>query len=70
MECGVTMHGLAVKKHGPVMRGAYASEKKGAQKEAGRHINVTLSRTENQGDVEYTLQLLLESSHSTRLLEK
>ena len=40
------------------------------KKEAGHHINVTLSRTENQGDVEYTLQLLLESSHSTRLLEK
>jgi len=40
------------------------------RKEAGQHINVTLSGTEVQGDVDCILQLLVETSHSARLLAK
>lgn len=33
-------------------------------------LTITLSRTEAQGDVDCILQLLVQTSHSTRLLEK
>jgi len=44
--------------------------KGGHIKKAGQQINVTLSGTEVQGDVDCILQLLVETSHSTRLLAK
>lgn len=42
--------------------------KGGHKKETGQHIDVTLSGTAVQGDVDCILQLLVEPSHSTRLL--